>query len=102
MKIKLAAPFEEIHGSLGDTVFKRLPGGQIIISKKPDMSGVKWSQAQVDNRVHMGDAVAATQKALTDPKVRARYERKAKKLGRRAWNVALSDCLLGKDWFAKR
>jgi hypothetical protein len=74
----------------------------MIVTKKPDMSKVKWSKAQKTNRKHMSAAITATQIALLDPKVRAKYERKAKKQGRRAWNVALSDCLKGKDLRASR
>jgi hypothetical protein len=49
----------------------------------------------------MSDAIMTTQLAFLDPRVRAKYERKAKKLNRRAWNLALSDCLKGKDLRAK-
>ena len=91
-KVKLAPFIEEIHGTLDGWVFKKSPQGKMIITKKPDMSKVKWSKAQKANRKRMSDAITATQVALLDPKVKARYERKAKKLGRRAWNLALSDC----------
>ncbi len=101
-KVILAPFIEEIHGTLYDMVFKKTPQGEMIVTKKPDMSKVKWSKAQKANRKHMSEAITATQIALLDPKVRARYERKAKKQGRRAWNLALSDCLKGKDLRARR
>ena len=101
-KVKLSLPIEEIHGTLYDLVFKKTPKGEIIAAKKPDMSKVKWSKDQKANREHMSNDITATQIALLNPKVRAKYERKAKKQGRRAWNLALSDCLLGKDLYAKR
>jgi hypothetical protein len=101
-KVKLAPFIEEIHGTLYDMVFKKSPQGEMIVTKKPDMSKVKWSKAQKANRKHMSTAIAITQAALLDPKVKAKYERKAKKLGRRAWNLALSDALNGKDLRAKR
>lgn len=53
-------------------VFKRSPKGNMIITKRPDMSNVRWSEAQ------------QAQRALADPKVRARYEQKAKRQGKRA------------------
>jgi hypothetical protein len=93
---------EEIHGTLYDLVFKKTPQGKMIVTKKPDMSRVKWTKAQKANRAHMSKAITDTQVALMNPRVRAKYDRKAKKLGRRAWNLALSDCLLGKDLYAKR
>lgn len=101
-KVILAPFIEEIHGTMNDIVFKKTPKGEIIMTKKPDMSKVKWSKAQKANRQHMSDAITATQLALLNPQVRAKYERKAKKQGRHAWNLALSDCLKGKDLYAKR
>jgi hypothetical protein len=50
----------------------------------------------------MSAAITIAQIALMDPKVKAKYERKAKKLGRRAWNLVLSDCLQGRDLHGKR
>jgi hypothetical protein len=101
-KVKLVPIIEEIHGTMYDLVFKKSSKGEMIVTKKPDMSKVKWSKAQKANRKHMSEAITATQIAFLDPKVRARYERKAKKQGRRAWNLALSDSLQGKDLHAKR
>jgi hypothetical protein len=101
-KVKLAPFIEEIHDTINDLVFKKPPKGNMIVTKKPDMSRVKWSKAQKANGEHMSKAITTTQLALMDPKVKAKYERKAKKEGRHAWNIALSDCLLGKDLYAKR
>lgn len=100
--VKLAHFNEEIHGTLYGMVFKKSPKGEMIVTKKPDMSKVNWSKAQKANRQRMSKAITAAQLALRNPKVRARYERKAKKQGRRAWNLALSDSLQGKDLHAKR
>jgi hypothetical protein len=74
----------------------------LIVTKQPDMSKMKWSKAQKTNRKRMSQAITANQVALADPKVRAKHERRAKKEGRRAWNLALSDCLNGKDLYEKR
>jgi hypothetical protein len=101
-KAKLVPILVEVHGTLYDLVFKKSPQGEMIVTKKPDMSKVKWSKAQKANRKHMSTAIATAQAALLDPKVKAKYERKAKKLDRRAWNLALSDALNGKDLRAKR
>jgi hypothetical protein len=102
LKVKLAPIIEEIHGTMYDLVFKKSPKGNMIVTKKPDMSRVKWSKAQKANRQHMSKAITTTQLALMDPKVKAKYERKAKKQGRRAWNLALSDYLQGRDLRARR
>ncbi len=101
-KVKLAPHIEEVHGTLYDLVFKRTAKGEMIATKKPDMSKVKWSKPQKANRIHMSQAITTAQLAWMDPKVKAKYERKAKKLGRRAWNLALSDAMNGKDLRAKR
>jgi hypothetical protein len=83
-KVKLAPLIKEIHGSMYDLVFKKSPRGNMIVTKKPDMSKVKWSKAQKDHRRRMAKAIASVQAALADPKVRARDARKAKKQDRRA------------------
>jgi hypothetical protein len=49
----------------------------------------------------MAKAVASVQAALADPKVRARYDRKAKKQDKRAWDLAMSDWFKGKDLSGK-
>jgi hypothetical protein len=50
----------------------------------------------------MAKAVATVQAALTDPKVRARYDRKARKQDKRAWDLAMSDWCKGRDFRPKR
>lgn len=57
------------------------------------MSRVKWSKAQKANRRRFKQAVANARAALADPAQRARYERTAKKRGKRRWDVALADQL---------
>jgi hypothetical protein len=74
----------------------------MIVTKKPDMYKVKWSKAPTDHRQRMAKAVATVQAALTDPKVRARYDRKAKKQDKRAWDLAMSDWFKGRDFRPKR
>lgn len=101
-KVRLSPLVEEIHGTLYDVVFKKSPQGEMIVTKKPDMSKVKWSRAQKDQRERFGKGVAAVRAALAEAKVRARYERKAKKLGKRAWDVAMADYFAGEDLFAGR
>jgi hypothetical protein len=74
-----------------DVVFRKSPGGTLIVTRRPDMSKVKWSEAQKAQRARFKLAVAGARAALADPNVRARYERKAKKLHKRAWDLAVSD-----------
>jgi hypothetical protein len=41
-KITLSPMLKDIRGKLGDIVFRRLPNGELIVSKTPDLSKVKW------------------------------------------------------------
>jgi len=101
-KVRLHSPIEEIQGTLYEVVFKCAPNGEMIVTKKPDMSKVKWSKAQKAQRGRIGEASTVVKAALADPKVRAKYERKAKKLGKRARDLAMSDYFKGKDLLGKR
>jgi hypothetical protein len=101
-KVKLSHLVEEIHGTLDGWVFKKSPQGEMIITKKPDMSKVKWSKAQKNQRKRFKIGIALVKAALADPKVRAKYDRRAKKLKKRAWDLASSDYFKGKDLYAKK
>ena len=101
-KVRLHSPIEEIRGTLYDVVFKRAPNGEMIIAKRPDMSRVKWSEAQKAQRERIREASRIVKAALADPKVRAKYERRAKKLGKRARDLAMSDYLKGEDLLGKK
>ena len=49
-KVRLKDAIAEIHGTLYDIVLKRSPQGEMIVTKRPDMSNVKWSPAQKAQR----------------------------------------------------
>lgn len=66
-----------------------------MVTKRPDMSRVEWSEAQKEQRARFKEAVAYAKAALADPKVRARYEKRAKRERKRAWDVAISDYFEG-------
>jgi len=95
-KVRLHPLIEEIRGTFNGVVFKRSPTGEMIIAKRPDTSNVEWSEAQKAQRARFTEAVAYAQSALADPKVCARYQKKAKRLHKRAWDVAMSDYFKGK------
>jgi hypothetical protein len=101
-KVRLAVFVEEITGTLDGYVFKRSPNGDIIVSKKPDMSKVVWSEAQIDQRERFTQASAYARAAKENPKVWAKYERRAKKLKKRPRDLAISDYFQGKDLLAKK
>jgi hypothetical protein len=101
-KVKFAAFIEEIHGTIDGIVFKRSPNGEIIVSKKPDMSKVVWSEAQLAQRERFARASAYARAAKENPKVWAHYERRARKLKKRPRNLAISDYFAGKDLLARK
>ena len=87
----------EIQGTMYDVVFKKSRRGKTFVTKKPNMSNVKWSKAQKNNRKRMRYANRYAKAAMADPQVRAVYEERAAKEERVAYNVALSDYWQGKD-----
>ena len=101
-KVRFAVLVEEIRGTMYDVVFKKSPKGNTIVTKKPDMSNVEWSQAQEDHRKLMSKANDYAHAAMADPKVRAKYEKRAAKENRQPYRVAVSDYYKGKDLFAKK
>lgn len=96
-KVTLNPMINEIRGKVGGYVFRRASSGKLILSKAPDMSRVKWSKAQKENRQRFKKAVAYSKAAMTEPKVRAHYEKEAAKKGKRPYDLAVSDYLKGKN-----
>jgi hypothetical protein len=93
---------EEIHGTMYDVVFKRSPKGNMIVTKRPDMSKVKWSRAQTEQRQRFTKASAYAKAALADSELRAVYEERAAIENKRAYYVALSDYFQGENLLSKR
>ena len=92
-KAKLNPILVELHGKMGDMVFRRTRNGGVSLIRKADMSNVKWSPAQVANRQRFREAVAYAKQLLADPQVRAIYEETGAKQGKRALEVAVSEYL---------
>lgn len=101
-KVELHPLIKQIRGKLSeDFVLKLSPQGELILAKRPDMSRVKWSRAQKAHRRNFKLAVASAKASLADPLLRAKYERTAKKKGKRPWDVALSDAMREQKQLAK-
>ena len=96
-KVTLSPLVKDIHGKLGNVVFRRSHTGKLIASKTPDMSNVKWSKAQKAHRQRFKKAVAYAKAAMAEPKVRAKYEKAAAKAGKRPFDLAVSDYFKDKD-----
>ena len=101
-KVRFKGPVEEIRGTFYDVVFKRSHSGKTIMSKKPDMSGVEWSEAQWDQRKRFSLANEYVQAVKAEPKVWAAYQKKAKKQKKRARDLAFSDYCNGKNLLLKK
>jgi hypothetical protein len=101
-KVRLKPLIEEIHGTMYDVVFKKSPKGNMIVTKRPDMTGVEWSEAQETQRRRFRQANEYAKAAMADPKARAVYVRRAKRAHRSPFRVAFSDYFKGKDLLAKK
>jgi hypothetical protein len=101
-KIKLNPLFDGISGRIGDVVFKKSRNGEVIISKCPDMSNVKCSEAQRAQRERFKRANAYARAAMADPDVRAIYEEMATQESTSAFAEARSDYFNGNDLLSKK
>ncbi|HEY3476618.1 MAG TPA: hypothetical protein VGK56_18520, partial [Anaerolineales bacterium] len=94
VKIVLQPGLRELRGKMGDWTYRRMYGKQTIM-KTPDMSKVKWSKAQKAHRQRFRGAIRYARRAMSDPDVRAHYEKEAKKAGRQPFRMAVSDFFKG-------
>jgi hypothetical protein len=101
-RVRLKSLIEEFHGTMYDVVFKKSPKGNTIVTKRPDMSNVEWSEAQTAQRERFRQANDYARAAMADPKARAAYQKKARKVHRTPYRVAFSDYFQGKDLLAKK
>ncbi len=100
-KVKLNPIFEEIQGQVGNMVLRRTYEGRLSLMKKPDMSNVEWSEAQVAHRQRFKEAVAYAYAAMANPQVRAAYEQAAVEKRKRPFHLAVSDYFHGRNLLLK-
>ena len=96
-KVKLNSMLKEVHGRVGDIVFRQSHTGEMSITKLPDMSNVEWSEAQKAHRQRFKQAVAYAKAAMAEPKVRRKYEKQAAKKNKRPFDLAVSDYFKGRN-----
>jgi len=96
-KISLHPTIRQIKGKMGDAVFRRSHTGELSLIKLADMSKVKWSKAQKAHRARFKQAVAYAKSAMSDASVRKVYEKQAKKLNKRPFDLAVSDYFKGNN-----
>jgi hypothetical protein len=99
-RVRLHPPVKSMSGKMGIYTYRVMYGKQTLM-KTPDMSKVKWSEAQKANRERFGEAIAYARQAMADPKVRAHYEKLGKKANRQPFRVAVSDFCAGKNLLEK-
>src|SRR5437867_1055308 len=80
-KLQLDPALTSLRGSLGNLVYKhyRKDKRGLVVSRKPDMSKVKWSSAQRAHRQRMKAAAAFHREVLADPALLKKYTALAKK-----------------------
>jgi hypothetical protein len=81
-------------GRIGKLVYRRSHNGKVSAYPAPDMSRVKWSQAQKDHRRRMKEAFRYASAAVADPELRPIYVQMAvdrKKNPKRPFDMAVSD-----------
>jgi hypothetical protein len=101
-KVELDPTIKSIRKRMGDLVFRKLPNGETTMIKRADMSNVEWSPAQIENQQRMKQANSYARKALANPKVRAIYQKMAKKQHKHPYHVAVSDYYKGNNRLLKK
>ncbi len=91
-KGKLNPALERLRGQVGELVFKQY-GDKLVVSRRPDMSRVKWSRAQRAGRERFQEAILYARRIKADAPARAAYEAAAQRKGKRAWNLMIADFL---------
>ena len=101
MKVKLNPTVERFRGKIGNMTYRVMYGKQTAM-KTPDMSKVRWSEAQQTERQRFREAIAYARAAMADPAVRAQYEKRGKTAKRQAFRVAVSDFYAGKNLLERK
>lgn len=96
-KMKLHPLFVQLSGRVGDSIFRTTKDGQVIVSHRPRKPSAGPSEAQKAHRERFAGAVAYAKAAMAEPGVRAYYECQAATLGKRPFDVAVSDYFKGRN-----
>ena len=99
-RVRLHPPVKSMSGKMGIYTYRVMYGKQTLM-KTPDMSNVKWSEAQKANRERFAEAIHYAHRAMADPEVRAQYVERGEKANRQPFRVAVSDFLAGKNLLEK-
>jgi hypothetical protein len=91
-KVKLNPALEAIHGHVGDLVFKRF-AGQEIVGKMPDRTGIVASADQLAQQDKFRLAALYGKAVLADPETKQVYEDAAARKGIPVFALTVGDFL---------
>ena len=89
-KVTLNPILERVRGEFGDLVFKHF-GGDVVISHKPDRSGLQPTEAQLQQQARFRQAVLYGQLVMADPQKKAIYSKAAKATGKPLFSLTVAD-----------
>jgi hypothetical protein len=91
-KVKNNSLFAALQGTIGeDLVFKQY-ADKVVVSKYPDMSKVKPSERQLEQRKKMAEAIVYAKSVMRNPALNAAYEKDLKP-GESVYKKAVRDFL---------
>lgn len=97
-KVKYNPVLTQIQGRIKGLIFRLSHSGKPTVYAEPDMSHVKWSKAQKQQRVKFKNANHYAKMAMEIPELRAYYlEIAAQRSSKQPYNMALSDYHKGDD-----
>ena len=89
-KVKLNPVLEQIHGKIGDLVFKYY-GDEMIVGRKPDRTGILPTEAQLEHQERFRQAVLYGRLVMADPVKKADYGKAAKIKGKPLFSLTVAD-----------
>lgn len=81
-----------LRGQLGQQLVIKQYGKKTVVTKYPDMSGVKPSALQKKKRSRFAEAVQYAQQIIRDPALKAQYQQKVKR-GQSVYHYAIREFL---------
>jgi hypothetical protein len=81
-----------IRGAIGKEIVIKQYGKKTVVTRYPDMTGIKPSKLQKKGRKKFAEAVAFAKAVINDPGRKTAYERKVKR-GQTVYHYALKEYL---------
>ncbi len=81
-----------VQGQIGKEFVVKKYGTKTVVTRYPDMSGIKPSKLQKVKRSRFAEAVAYAQNIIRNPVLKAQYAKKAKK-GQAVYHYAIKEFL---------